>query len=336
MLSGRIPTGPQNDGVWILTTTHPGSTANRSTSFAVGLRGDPTTFSDFIRLAEDVGFNGIWTQDTLNDKNFSLDPLHQLSYAAGISKHMRLGISVLFSGYRNPAVLARDLATIDQLSQGRLTVGMGVGNAYHRPRLAALGIPTDKPTVRLVEGIAVMRALWAEGEADFNGEIYSFSGIRMQPKPVQQPGPPIIIGARSEPALRRAVAIADGWTGAAMIPAEERDEELAILRDELAVSGRDPASFSISVNVYAAVEPTREEARDRVQQILSVGFKDNPVYTVEGMADRVAVFGPPEECAEGLQKLIAKGVDEIVLHPMYDHPNQLKQLAKAVELAKRA
>ena len=110
-LNRRLSTGPQNDGGRILTTTHSGG-PSRPTSFSVGLRGDPKTFADFIRLAEDQGFNGIWTQDTLNDKNFSLDPLHQLSYAAGISKHMRLGISVLFSGYRNPAVLARDLATL--------------------------------------------------------------------------------------------------------------------------------------------------------------------------------------------------------------------------------
>lgn len=317
-----------------MTTTRSGS--DRRTSFAVGLRGDPTTFADYIRQAEDLGFSGIWTQDTLNDKNFSLDPLHQLSYAAGISKRLRLGISVIFSGYRNPAVLARDLATIDQLSQGRLTVGMGVGNAYHRPRLAALGIPTDRPALRLVEGIGVMRALWADGEADFNGEIYSFSGIGMQPKPVQRPGPPIIIGARSEPALRRAVSIADGWTGAAMIPEEERDQELAILRDELAATGRDPATFSLSVNVYCAVEPTRDLARDRAQEVLSVGFKNNPVYSVEGMADRVAIVGPPEDCAEGFRKLIAKGVNEIVLHPLYDHANQLPRLAKAVELVNQA
>ncbi|WP_448956328.1 LLM class flavin-dependent oxidoreductase [Labrys neptuniae] len=320
-----------------MTTASPQAPApGRQTTFSVGLRGDPSALGDYIRQADDLGFHGVWTQDTLNDKNFSLDPLHQLSYAAAISRRMRLGISVLFSGYRNPAVLARDLATIDQLSQGRLTVGIGVGNAYHRPRLAALGIQTDRPAQRLVEGIGVMRALWGEGEADYHGEIYNFSGIRLQPKPIQRPGPPILIGARSEPALRRAVTIADGWTGAAMIPAEERDQELAILRDEFGVTKRDPASFSFSVNVYAAVEPSRELAHERVQQVLSVGFKDNPVYDVEGMAERVAIFGPPETCAEGLLKLIAKGVDEIVLHPLYDHANQLGQLAKAVELVKGA
>ncbi len=264
--------------------------------------------------------------------NFSLDPLHQLSYAAAVSDRMRLGISVLFSGYRNPAVLARDLATIDQLSGGRLSVGIGIGNAYHRPRLASLGIDTDRPAIRLVEGIGVMRALWSQEEAAFHGEIYSFSGIRSQPKPIQLPGPPILIGARSEPALRRAVSIADGWTGAAMIPPEQRQAELAILHDELKATGRDPASFKIAVNVYVAVEPDREHARTRVQEILSAGFRSNPVYDADDMAQRVAVYGPVEECAEGLRKILDEGVDEIVLHPMYDHLNQLERLARAVEL----
>lgn len=301
-------------------------------TFSVGLRADPASFAAFIRHADALGFAGVWAQDTLNYKNFSLDPLHQLSFAAAVSDRMRVGISVLFSGYRNPAVLARDLATIDQLSQGRLTVGLGVGNEYHRSRLAALGINTDRPALRLTEGIGVMRALWSQGEAEFRGEIYSFSGIGSQPKPVQLPGPPILIGARAEPALRRAVRIADGWTGAAMISHEQRREELAILKDELAVTGRDPASFALSVNVYAAVEPDREQARQRVQEILSRTFKDNPVYDPNDMAQRVAVYGTVEDCADQFRALIGDGIQEFVLHPMYDHFNQLERLARVAEL----
>jgi probable F420-dependent oxidoreductase len=304
----------------------------RRPTFSVGLRGQPLGLSAYIKHADDLGFDGVWAQETLNAASFSLDPLHQLSYAAALSQRLRLGVSVLFSGYRNPAVLARELATIDQLSQGRLSVGIGVGNAYHRPRLAALGIATDRPALRLVEGIAVMRALWSQEEARFKGEIYSFDGISSQPKPMQRPGPPIIIGARAEVAVRRAVAIADGWTGAAMIPPDERAKELAALHSELAAQGRDPATFQISVNVYISVDKDRIRARDMAQEVLSVGFKNSPVYRAEGMAERVAVFGPPEECAQRMRKLLDQGVDELILYPMYDYLNQLEGIAKAVEL----
>ncbi|WP_157384397.1 LLM class flavin-dependent oxidoreductase [Nitratireductor soli] len=317
-------------------TTGKSAMPARRPAFSVGLRADPANFAAFIRQADELGFAGLWVQDTLNDRNFSLDPLHQLSYAAAVSKRMRLGISVLFSGYRNPAVLARELATIDQLSSGRLTVGLGVGNAYHRPRLAALGIQTDRPVPRLIEGIGVMRALWGEEEASYQGEIYAFSGIRSQPKPIQRPGPPILIGARNEKALRRAVAIADGWTGAAMIPHEQRNEELAILDDELAATGRDRASFTISVNVYTAVDPDRDVAHRRVQEVLSKGFKDNPVYDAGSMAERVAVFGSAEECAETYRRMLDQGIDELVLHPMYDPAIQLERLARTVELVRAA
>lgn len=157
--------------------------------FSVGLRSDPAEFAAFIRHADRLGFAALWAQDTLNAENFSLDPLHQLSFAAAASERMRLGISVLFSGYRNPAVLARDLATIDQLSRGRLTVGLGVGNAYHRPRLEALGIATDRPVLRLIEGIGVMRALWSQDEAEHRGEIYSFSESAPNPSRCNSPVP---------------------------------------------------------------------------------------------------------------------------------------------------
>lgn len=307
----------------------------RYPAFSVGLIPDPADFGAFIRHADQLGFSGLWAQDTLNAENFSLDPLHQLSFAAAVSERMRLGISVLFSGYRNPAVLARDLATIDQLSRGRLTVGLGVGNAYHRSRLEALGIATDRPVPRLVEGIAVMRALWGQDQAEHRGEIYSFSGVRSQPKPVQQPGPPIFIGARSEPALRRAANIADGWTGAAMISHAQRAQELAILRDELALIGRDPTSFALSVNVYAAVESDREEAGARAQSVLSAAYKKNPVYDSDGMAQRVAVYGSVEECAAQFRQMIFEGIGELVLHPLYDHFTQLERLARVIELVNR-
>ena len=312
----------------------PSGGGGRRPTFSVGLRGQPLGLAAYIEHADKLGFDGVWAQETLNAANYSLDPLHQLSYAAAVSRRLRLGVSVLFSGYRNPGVLARELATIDQLSQGRLTVGLGVGNAYHRPRLAALGIVTDRPPLRLVEGIAVMRALWSQEEAEFKGEIYSFSGMRSQPKPVQQPGPPIVIGARAEVAVRRAVQIADGWTGAAMIPHDERAKELAALHSEIAAQGRDRSTFQVSVNVYISVDKDRARARDRAQEVLSVGFKNSPVYQAEGMAERVAMFGPPEECAERMRKLLDQDVDELIFYPMYEYLDQLDGIAEAVELVR--
>ncbi|TCO61157.1 LLM class flavin-dependent oxidoreductase [Actinocrispum wychmicini] len=298
-------------------------------TLSVGAPTDPDLLIPFARRAEALGFAGIWTQDTVSAENFSLDGLHVLSYLAAVTERLRLGIGVLYSGRRNPAVQARELATVDQLSHGRLTVGLGVGNDYHRATLTALGIPADRPVRRLVEGIEVMRALWSE--TGFDGELYSFSGVRSQPPPVQRPGPPIWIGARAEPALRRAVRIADGWTGAAPVATKDFLAQLAIVRRALADQGRDPATFTISKSVYVAVEDTVDKARERLIPAFDRAFGASPVYDATGMADRVAVFGPPVHCARQLRDLFDAGVDELVLYPMYDRMDQLEAFGDLVD-----
>jgi probable F420-dependent oxidoreductase len=303
---------------------------SKTPRLSVGAPNDPDLLIPYARRAEQLGFAGIWTQDTLSAKNFSLDGLHVLSYLAAVTERLRLGIGVLYSGRRNPAVQARELATIDQLSRGRLTVGLGVGNEYHRATLTALGIPADRPVRRLIEGIDVMRALWAGGEADYKGELYSFTGIRAQPEPVQRPGPPIWIGARAEPALRRAVRIADGWTGAAPAATADFLDQLAIVKQALDEQGRDPATFTVSRSVYVAVEDTVEEARRHLIPAFDRSFGGNPVYDAAGMADRVAVFGPPEHCAEQLGELFDAGADELILYPMYDRAGQLEAFGELV------
>ncbi|RKT56129.1 LLM class flavin-dependent oxidoreductase [Saccharothrix australiensis] len=298
------------------------------TRFSLGAPTEPGLLVPFARRAEELGFDGLWTQDTVGGANPSLDGLHVLSHLAAVTRRVRLGIGVLYSGRRNPAVLARELATIDRLSGGRLTVGLGVGNAHHRPALAALGIDTGRPVRRLVEGIGVLRALWSGG--DHHGELYSFSGVRSQPAPVQRPGPPIWLGARAEPALRRAARIADGWLGAAPVSSAEFLRQLDVVRRELADTGRDPAGFAVAKCVYLAVEDAEWRARARLTPAFDRAFGGNPVYDSTGMADRVAVFGPPDRCAERLRELVEAGVDELVLYPVYDRLAQLDACAEVV------
>ncbi|MFI0485412.1 LLM class flavin-dependent oxidoreductase [Actinomadura sp. 9N215] len=297
---------------------------------SVGAPNDPSLLVPFARRAEELGFDAIWTQDTLSTTNSSLDGLHVLSYLAAVTERLRLGIGVLYSGRRNPAVQARELATIDQLSGGRLIVGLGVGNDYHRENLAKVGIPTDRPVRRLIEGIGVMRALWSGTEASYDGELYSFSGVRAQPDPVQKPGPPIWIGARAESAVRRAVRIADGWTGAAPAAMDDFLEQLTIVKQALADEGRDPAEFTISRSIYVAVEDTEEQARQKLIPAFDRSFGGNPVYDAAGMADRVAVFGSAEQCAQRLGELFDAGVHELVLYPMYDRMDQLEAFGELV------
>src|SRR3954470_23736160 len=189
------------------------------TRFSVGLMqtlegADPRPVAAYAARAEALGFHALWSLDSALGGPTGhmpvLDGMHALSFAAAVTSRIRLGVAVVVMSRRNPALLAREVATIDRLSGGRMTLGVGLG-APETERVTQLGFAVDRRVRRLVEGVAGMRELWARDEASFEGELYSFSGARVEPKPLQRPGVPIWFGAGREPALRRAARLGDRW-----------------------------------------------------------------------------------------------------------------------------
>jgi probable F420-dependent oxidoreductase len=304
--------------------------------FSVGLpqnlaTDDPRIVAAFAIRAESLGFDGLWTLDSALGGPTShtpvLDGLHVLSHAAAVTERPRLGIAVIVMGRRQPALLARELASIDRLSGGRLVVGVGLG-APEGESVAQLGFPTDRRVRRLVEGVEVMRALWASNEASFDGELWRFSRARVEPKPIQRPGPPVWFGAGREPALRRAARLGDGWIGSGSSSVDDFRAQAALVRRALDEEGRDPARFAIAKRVYVAVEDDEELARRRLGAVI------DDMYGVGGLGERVAVGGPPERVATVLRELVAAGAQELALTPMYGHLAQLEALAEVVRLAR--
>ena len=221
----------------------------------------------FARRAEELGFTGLWTMDSViggaTGHNDTVDGLHLLSYAAAVTESIGLGIAVIVLPLRNPLLLARELASIDRLSDGRLTVGVGLG-AGDDERAARLGFPAGRPVRRLVENVEVLRAAWTQPEATHDGELYRFADLPLEPKPVTQPHPPIWIGARTERALRRAVRIGDGWIGSGSSSVDDFVSQSATVREEVAERGRDPGGFPIAKRVYIAVgDGRRSRGRTR-------------------------------------------------------------------------
>ena len=292
---------------------------------------DPRPVAAYAVRAEALGFAGLWTLDSAlggpTGHTPLLDGLHALSHVAAVTTEVRLGVAVVVMTRRNPALLAHDVATIDRLSGGRVTLGVGLG-APAGERVTALGFAVDRRVRRLTEGVAVMRALWARDEASFDGEIYAFSGARVEPKPVQRPGPPIWLGAGREPALRRAARIGDGWIGSGSSSAEDFAGQAAVVRRALEEEGRDPARFPLAKRVYIAVEDAPEVGLRRLSAVLDA------MYGSAGLGERVGVAGPPERCAEVLRGIVDAGATELVLTPMYGHLAQLEALAEVVRLAR--
>jgi probable F420-dependent oxidoreductase len=170
------------------------------------------------------------------------DPLIWLAFAAAAAPTLRLGTCILIVPQRNPLVLAKELATLDRLSGGRVELGLGVG--WLREEFDALGVPWERRGARNDEYVAAMRALWAGPHAEFHGEFVDFAPVTCSPRPIQE-SIPILVGGDSEAAISRAVRIADGY-----FPGEGDPERLSALitrvRHAAEAAGRDPDSIEIN------------------------------------------------------------------------------------------
>jgi probable F420-dependent oxidoreductase len=306
------------------------------TRFSVGLvqtlaGDDPRPIAAYAVRAEALGFAGLWTLDSALGGPTGhmplLDGMHLLSHVAAVTSDLRLGVAVVVMSRRNPALLAREAATIDRLSGGRLTLGVGLG-APETERVTQLGFAVDRRVRRLVEGVGVMRELWAREEASFDGEVWAFSGARVEPKPVQRPGVPIWFGAGREPALRRAAGIGDGWIGSGSSSPDDFAAQAALVRRAVEDEGRDPARFPIAKRVYVAVEDSVEVGTARLGGII------DGMYGASGLGARVSVAGPAEHIAAVLRGMADAGAHELVLTPMYGHLAQLEALADVARLAR--
>jgi len=191
-----------------------------------GICADPDVAIRTARAAEDAGFESVWTGEhvVLPDPQKPpspaaphtpmLDPAVALANLASETTRLRLGTGIIILPQRNPLVLAKQLASVDVVSKGRLLFGLGVG--YLRAEFDALGVSFDDKGSRTSEAIEAIRAIWTMEQPAFEGKHFSFSGIQAKPTPVQKPHPPIIVGGHSPGAYRRAVAQGNGWYGFAL------------------------------------------------------------------------------------------------------------------------
>jgi probable F420-dependent oxidoreductase len=283
---------------------------------------DVALIRTFVPRAEVLGYDSVWVQEQILTDALMLEPVILLTYAAALSSKLRLGAAVLLTLIRNPVQLAKSLASLDQLSQGRLTVGVGIGGR-HIP-LAVFGLPPDRRPRRFVEGLHVMKAFWTQPLATVHGEFWRFENIPMEPKPVQKPYPPLWFGAREPIGLKRAVRHGDGWMGAGSSSSADFVQHVEQLRRLLDEAKRDPATFPISKRVYVAVDDDRRRAERRLREWFGAHYK-SPT-----MAPRVAVFGSRSECIDKLAELVQAGAQHLLLNPVFDHVEHLELLGREV------
>lgn len=283
---------------------------------------DVSLIRTFCQRAETLGYDSLWVQEQIVTDAAILEPITLLTYAAALTTKVRLGSSVLITVIRNPIQLAKSLADLDQLSQGRLIVGVGVGGP-HVPE-AVFGVSSEQRGRQFVEGLHVMKALWTQPKATFKGNFWQFESVPMEPKPVQKPYPPVWFGARVAVALKRAVRHGDGWMGAGSSSSADFVEQSALLRRFLEEANRDPATFPISKRVYIAVDNDRERAERRLREWFAMRYKS------ADMGSRVSIWGSLNECIDKLGALVQAGAQHLMLNPVFDDLEHLELLAKEV------
>ena len=193
-------------------------------------RVDMAFVGQFARRAEALGYSSLWTQERVTGAATALHPTTFLAYLAGQTSKARLGVSVYVLPRHNPVLMAKHMADIDQMSGGRLILGVGLGS--NMTELPMYGITGERRVRRFVEQVEAIRALWTNTPSGHSGEFYQIADANIEPKPLQRPHPPIWFGANVDAALRRSVRHADGWMGAGQfaagrLPAQVRVDEVA-------------------------------------------------------------------------------------------------------------
>ncbi len=284
---------------------------------------DPAAFRAYFARAEELGFESAWTQEGMLGPGPQLGPVETMTYAAACTQRMRLGCVVFVSTLHSPVHLAKSVATMDQLSRGRIEVGVGTGGKS-RP-FAAFGVDPRRYISRFTEGIELMKALWTEPRVTFHGEFWQLEDAPMEPKPFQKPYPRLWFGGASEPALRRAVRMGDGFFGAGSATTARFAEQVQIVRAALAEAGRPPGDVPIAKRVYIAIDEDAERARNRMNAALE------RIYGARVPAiEAAAVTGPAADCVREVNQVAAAGAELILFTALFDLREQMEVLAAAV------
>jgi probable F420-dependent oxidoreductase len=284
---------------------------------------EPGAFRAFLAQAEALGFTSVWTQEQVLGNFPQLAPTETMTYAAACTEHIRIGCALYVSPLHNPVHLAKSLSTLDQLSGGRLEVGVASGGKQ-RP-FAAFDADPATFIARFTEGVRLMKACWTEPEINFDGRFWQVREAGMEPKPLQKPFPPLWFGGGHPRALRRAVRLGNGFFGAGSSTTTQFRRQVSDLRTILAEEGRDPDAFPIAKRVYVHVD----EDPALAQRLVTEGLAE--IYDhVKTDFTPVAVFGDPAACVHGVREVIDAGAELILFTPLQDEAAQMERVAAEI------
>ena len=285
---------------------------------------DVAAVREFVQEAERQGFHSVWVGDHVYHRMDLVQPLSMLSWVAALTSRVRLGTAVMLTAFLNPVLFAREVATLDYLSEGRLTLGISFGGT--EAEYGSIGVPIKQRPSRLVENVEIARKLWSEDEVNYEGRYHHIQSGRINPKPVQKPGVPLWFGGGSEPSMRRTSQLADGWIAGAGGPPEGWLDQTKTMLSYVGEAGRDASTFGVGKLQSVSVDPDPKRARQLAEKQWQTYY--GPNWDV----DRNCIEGDSETVAARIATLATVEAEEatIVLEPSDLTAGQLALLRETV------
>jgi probable F420-dependent oxidoreductase len=275
----------------------------------VGGSPDPGFFRAVAELAEEMGYDSLWAGDHISFHNPIVDITVALSTFAARTERITIGAGVLVLPLRHPSLVAKQFASLDYVSGGRLVLGVGVGGEG-RADFAAVGVPIEERGALADEAMLALRELFRGPRASFAGEFFRFEDVSIEPESTQPGGPPLWVGGRSTAALRRAGRLGDGWMPIWVSP-ERFERGWEEVRRHARMAGRDPDPLVPAVVLPARVEDDAAHAEARLADHLSQRYG---MKVASQVIRRYCVAGSPEECADRVRAYVQAGARHVIFN----------------------
>lgn len=290
---------------------------------------DTAKLREFVLAVERLGLHSVWAGDHVFYRVDVLQPLHLLTWVSALTSRVKLGTAIMLSAYLNPVLLAKAAATIDVLSEGRLSLGMSIGGT--EAEYQSIGVPMNQRVGRLVESVAIMRKLWSEDDVTFDGRYHQVEHGTINPKPAQAGGIPIYFGAGQEVSMKRMARLADGWVGSGGTTPESYVDGVGQVLSYLKDLGRDPAGFEFAKLHQVSLDRDPAAARANAERHWHAYY--GPRFDI----DKQVIHGTPAMVGERLKSFMAADSSEVTLalEPSTLEPSQLELLVEAVEHSRR-
>jgi probable F420-dependent oxidoreductase len=265
--------------------------------------------ADEMAEVEELGYDSVWVGGHVASRNPSPEAMMQLARATALAKRAIVGTSILLLPLYPPAIIAKQLADLDRVTDGRLIIGVGVGGEYPQ-EFRACGVPLEERGKRTDEAIPLIRRLWSAQTVSHPGPFYPMEEVKIHPAPVQPGGPPIVVAGRKDPAMRRAATLGDGWMPYLYSP-RRYAESVAKVRAFADAAGRDLTGFRWMEYLFTNVQDDAEAAREETAAFLGGTYNQD----FKPLVDRVAAAGTPDQVAARVQEFVDAGARHIIFLP---------------------